>query len=82
MTEFTIYYGTPEGKDKKIGVDCNYPTRLNNQRITDGQILEVHSDIYEVSRREIELQREYGLKIILMVLVIKVKFVLKKLKLR
>ena len=63
MEEFTIYYGTPEGKDIKIGVDCNYPKRINKQKIHDGQILEVHTCVYEVSDREQELQRQYGVRV-------------------
>ena len=63
MEEFTIYYGTPQGKDKKIGVDSSYPRRIIQQKIQDGQVLEVHTDIYEVSRREQELQRQYGVKV-------------------
>jgi hypothetical protein len=63
MEEFTIYYGTPEGKDKKIGVDCSYPARIKKQKIMDGQILEVHTCVYEVSDREMELQRQYGVKV-------------------
>jgi hypothetical protein len=33
MEEFTIYYGTPQGKDKKIGVDSSYPARIKKQKI-------------------------------------------------
>jgi len=63
MEEFTIYYGTPPGKDPKIGVDCSHPARINKQNIMDGQVLEVHTCVYEVSRREQELQREYGVRV-------------------
>jgi hypothetical protein len=63
MEEFTIYYGTPQGKDKKIGVDSSYPARIKKQKIQDGQILEVHTCVYEVSDREMELQRQYGVKV-------------------
>ena len=63
MEQFTIYYGTPEGKATKIGVDCNYPSRIKDQKIMDGQILEVHTCVYEVSDREMELQRQYGVKV-------------------
>jgi len=63
MEEFTIYKGTPEGKDLKIGVDSKYPRRIKKQRIQDAEILEVHTDIYEVSRREQELQRLHGVKV-------------------
>jgi len=63
MEQFTIYYGTPEGKRTKIGVDSKYPNRINQQKISDGQVLEVHTCVYEVSKREMELQREYGVKV-------------------
>jgi len=63
MEQFTIYYGTPQGKQTKIGVDCAYPKRIKAQKITDGQILEVHTCVYEVSKREQELQRQYGVKV-------------------
>tara|TARA_R110001606_G_scaffold336140_1_gene484100 strand:+ start:155 stop:634 length:480 start_codon:yes stop_codon:yes gene_type:complete len=63
MTQFTIYYGTPEGKDPKIGVCCAHPRRIKKQKIRDGVILEVHTCVYEVSRREMELQRQYGVKV-------------------
>jgi|TARA_B110000967_G_C18767812_1_gene501369 hypothetical protein len=63
MEEFTIYYGTlPDGTDK-IGVDSKYPNRIKKQRMTDGHILEVHTDVYEVSRRERDLQLQYGLRV-------------------
>ena len=63
MELFTIYYGTPQGKQTKIGVDCSYPKRIKAQKIHDGQILEVHTCVYEVSKREQELQRQYGVKV-------------------
>lgn len=63
MEQFTIYYGTPEGKAPKIGVDCLYPNRIKAQKIRDGRVLEVHTCVYEVSRREQELQREYGVRV-------------------
>jgi len=63
MEQFTIYYGTPQGKQTKIGVDSNYPNRIKKQKIQDGQILEVHTCVYEVSKREQELQRQYGVKV-------------------
>ena len=63
MEEFTIYYGTPEGRDIKIGVDCDYPRRIKRQKIRDAQVLEVHTCVYEVSQREMELQRQYGVEV-------------------
>ena len=63
MEEFTIYYGTPEGRDIKIGVDCDYPRRIKRQKIRDAQVLEVHTCVFEVSQREMELQRQYGVEV-------------------
>ena len=63
MEEFTIYYGTlPDGRNK-IGVDSNYPTRINQQKLTNYRVLEVHTDVYEVSKREQELQQQYDVKV-------------------
>jgi len=63
MEEFTIYYGIlPDGR-RKIGVDSNYPKRIRNQKLTDHRILEVHTDVYEVSDREQELQARNGLEV-------------------
>lgn len=47
---------------KKIGVSRVLDKRLKNQgyKISDAKILEEHTDIYEVSKRELELQKEYG----------------------
>ena len=63
MEEFTIYYGTlPNGRDK-IGVDSRYPTRIISQKLTNHRVLEVHTDVYEVSDREQELQRQHGVRV-------------------
>ena len=56
---YYIYY--IEGK--KIGVTTNIPHRMAEQGFTEWDILETHTDIYEVSDREIELQKEYGLPV-------------------
>ena len=44
----------------KIGVTKDLKRRMRNQGFTYWEILEEHTDIYEVSNREIELQKEYG----------------------
>ena len=44
----------------KIGVTVRIKTRMREQGFESWEILEEHTDIYEASRREIELQREYG----------------------
>jgi len=36
---------------------------MSDQGFTDWEILEEHTDIYEVSNREIQLQKEYGLPV-------------------
>jgi len=59
MKEYTIYHipGT------KIGVSYRMDKRMKDQGFTDWEILEVHTDIYEASDREQELQREYGYRV-------------------
>lgn len=47
----------------KIGVTTNVTHRMAEQGFTQWDILETHTDIYEVSDREIELQKEYGLPV-------------------
>jgi len=56
MKEYTIYHipGT------KIGVTTRILQRMRNQGFTEWEILEEHTDIYEVSHRERELQIQYG----------------------
>tara|TARA_R110000868_G_scaffold137635_1_gene351193 strand:- start:32 stop:568 length:537 start_codon:yes stop_codon:yes gene_type:complete len=63
MEEFTIYYGTLPCGRIKIGVDCNHPYRVNYQKLTDHRVMEVHTDVYEVSNREQELQRLHGVEV-------------------
>ena len=63
MEEFTIYTGTLPNGRQKIGVDSQYPRRIRRQKLTDHSVLEVHTDIYEVSRREIELQRIHNVEV-------------------
>lgn len=52
-------------KGVKIGVSKNVKIRVRNQGYTldDVEILEEHMDIYKVSDREKELQKEYGYKV-------------------
>lgn len=52
-------------KGVKIGVSYNLKQRIiwQGYSLDDIEILEEHTDIYEVSRREIELQKEYGYKV-------------------
>jgi len=44
----------------KIGVSHQVEKRIAKQGFTNYEILEEYSDIYEVSYREKELQKEYG----------------------
>jgi len=63
MEEFTIYHGTLPSGRRKIGVDSKYPKRIRQQNIQDAEVLEVHTDIYEASDREQELQRLHDVKV-------------------
>jgi hypothetical protein len=56
MKKYYIYHI----KGKKIGVSTNPVIRVRRQGYSDFEILEVHTDIFKVSEREIELQKEYG----------------------
>ena len=47
----------------KIGCTSDLIKRMSDQGFTDWEILEEHTDIYEVSNREIQLQKEYGLPV-------------------
>ena len=44
----------------KIGCTSNLVNRMNSQGFTKWEILEKHRNIYTASKREIELQIEYG----------------------
>ena len=48
-----------DGSIGKIGVSKNPRTRVRDQKYSDFEILEQHSDIDIVSQREIELQLQY-----------------------
>ena len=47
----------------KIGVTKDLKRRMRDQRFTEWNILEEHTDIMEVSNREIQLQKQYGLPV-------------------
>ena len=47
----------------KIGTSINPEERVKAQGYTNYEILEIHEDIYVASRREQELQKEYGYKV-------------------
>ena len=44
----------------KIGCTIELDRRIKKQGFEEHEILEIHTDIYEASDRELELQREYG----------------------
>ena len=52
-----------DGSIGKIGVSINPKTRVKNQGYSDFETLETHTDIFEVSKRELELQKQYGYKV-------------------
>lgn len=47
----------------KIGCTSELEVRMQTQGFTEWEILEEHTNIYEVSDREIELQKEYGYRV-------------------
>ena len=59
MKKYYIYHI----KGKKIGVSINPYDRTKRQGCLDFEILEVHTDIDMVSKREMELQKQYGYKV-------------------
>lgn len=56
MKKYYIYHI----KGKKIGVSEEPDNRTKKQGFSKYEILEVHNCIFEVSKRERELQKEYG----------------------
>ena len=66
-TKYYIYhiptFVWKDGSIGKIGVSENPKKRTISQKYSNYQILETHTDIMEVSRREIELQKQYGYKV-------------------
>ena len=65
-TKYYIYhiptYVHTDGKVGKIGVSKKPIGRAAKQS-DEWEVLETHTDIMEVSRREIELQKQYGYKV-------------------
>lgn len=57
--EYYIYY-VP---GLKIGCTVNIQSRTRQQNIKSYEILEIHTDIYLASNREIELQKQYNLPV-------------------
>tara|TARA_R110000744_G_C19069318_1_gene529954 strand:- start:41 stop:535 length:495 start_codon:yes stop_codon:yes gene_type:complete len=47
----------------KIGCTSDLLKRMSDQGFTEWEILEEHSDIYEVSDREIQIQKDYSLPV-------------------
>jgi len=47
----------------KIGCSQNIKKRMTHQKFSHYEILEEHSDVYLASKREIELQKQYGYKV-------------------
>jgi len=60
---YTIYKGLKPDGTWKIGCDQAYPNRPIQQSLTDYFILEEHEDIVFASQREIELQKEHGVRV-------------------
>jgi len=60
---YTIYKGLLPNGRVKIGCDEAWPNRAIEQTLTDYYVLEEHEDIRVASFREIELQREHGVKV-------------------
>jgi hypothetical protein len=67
MNIYIIYhipnYKWKNGKIGKIGCTDNLLRRMKAQYATKYEILEIHSDIYIASQREIELQKQYGYQV-------------------
>ena len=47
----------------KIGCSQNIKKRIQSQKFSHYEILEEHYDVYKASKREIELQKQYGYKV-------------------
>jgi hypothetical protein len=56
MEEYKIYH-IP---GIKIGCSTQIDIRIDNQGFDNYEVLEIHTDIYEASKRESELQKKYG----------------------
>ena len=60
---YTIYKGLlPTGR-WKIGCDEAYPNRAITQVMSEVTVLETHEDIFVASDRELQLQREHGVRV-------------------
>jgi hypothetical protein len=64
MIKYYIYhiptYKRKNGKIGKIGCAKDHIQRVSEQGYSEYTILEIHDCIYEASKREIELQKQYG----------------------
>ena len=64
MVKYYIYhipnFVRKNGKLGKIGCTNKPLKRVNQQGYTDYEVLETHNCIYKASKREIELQKQYG----------------------
>jgi rubrerythrin len=60
---FTIYKGLKPDGTWKIGCDQAYPNRPLEQGLTQYFAIEEHEDIMIASEREIELQKEHGVRV-------------------
>lgn len=56
-------YVQRDGSIGKIGVSEQPEIRVKTQKHSQYEILETHTDIFKVSEREIELQKQYGYKV-------------------
>ena len=62
--EYIIYmYYIYHIPGKKIGCTDNLQRRMKQQEFSEWEILEKYRNIYTASKREIQLQREYGLPV-------------------
>lgn len=60
---YTIYKGLKPDGTWKIGCDEAWPNRANQQNLTQHFVIEEHEDIMIASEREIELQKEHGVRV-------------------
>ena len=60
---YTIYKGLKPNGTWKIGCDQEYPNRPVEQGLTQYFAIEEHEDIMIASEREIELQKEHGVRV-------------------
>ena len=61
MELFTIYYGTPQGKDTKIGVDCSYPKESKHRRF----MIVRYSKYTHVSMKSVKESKNYNANMVL-----------------